>query len=128
MQVSDFLSSCTFFCYFQTILFPFFELIFNLCQVEKQRILQVSTGRSMRSTVGFNNENQDILGIESSRLQSAKADRVGACSVNVGNFEKSYGWQPNPNSGSTKTTIAKAKVNTPGCMRSHNGSSSFFDR
>ncbi|ONI20126.1 hypothetical protein PRUPE_3G316000 [Prunus persica] len=105
-------------------------------EVEKQRILQVSTGRSAYSTVGCNKENQDLLGTEISSLQSARADHAGAGALNAGNSENmSNGRQPNPstssvslNLGSARITKASTKLNSPGCMRSPNGSSSFFDR
>ncbi|XP_021822992.1 chromosome transmission fidelity protein 18 homolog isoform X2 [Prunus avium] len=105
-------------------------------EVEKQRILQVSTGRSAHSTVGCNKENQDLLGTEISSLQSARADHAGAGALNAGNSENmSNGRQPSPstssvslNLGSAKITKASTKLNSPGCMRSPNGSSSFFDR
>ncbi|KAM1111642.1 hypothetical protein ACFX2I_044629 [Malus domestica] len=104
-------------------------------EVEKQRILQASAGRSVHTTVGCNKENHGLFVAETSRLQFARAYCEGECAVNAGNSENmSNGRQPNPCTSSvslnlsSKITTARAKLNSPGSMRSSNGSSGFFDR
>ncbi|KAM2991742.1 hypothetical protein FF2_044061 [Malus domestica] len=104
-------------------------------EVEKQRILQASAGRSVHTTVGCNKENHGLFVAETSRLQFARAYCEGECAVNAGNSENmSNGRQPNPCTSSvslnlsSKINTARAKLNSPGSMRSSNGSSGFFDR
>lgn len=89
----------------------------------------------MHSTVGCNKENHGPFVAETSRLQFARASCEGECAVNAGNSENmSNGRQPNPCTSSvslnlsSKITTARAKLNSPGSMRSSNGSSGFFDR
>ncbi|PRQ35872.1 putative ATPase, AAA-type, core, P-loop containing nucleoside triphosphate hydrolase [Rosa chinensis] len=99
-------------------------------EVEKQRILQASIGRSAQLTDGYNKENHASLRLETRRLQSGRVDHLGASAVNNGKSES----MSNPSSGvlpnlGTGNTPVSTKLNSSGCMRKPSGgSSSFFDR
>lgn len=104
-------------------------------EVEKQRILQASIGRSAHLTDGYNKENQASLGQETRRLQSGRADHVGASAANNGKSESIPNrTQSNPSTSSVSSnlgngnTAAGTKLNSSGCTRRSCGSSSFFDR
>ncbi|KAL6189638.1 hypothetical protein ACLB2K_041024 [Fragaria x ananassa] len=105
-------------------------------EVEKQRILQASIGRSEQLTDGYKKENDASLGLETRKLQSSRADHLGASATNNGKSESmSNRTQSNPSTSvvlpnlGTGSNPAITKLNSSGCMRkSSSGSSSFFDR
>ncbi|KAE8076222.1 hypothetical protein FH972_014885 [Carpinus fangiana] len=103
-----------------------------LHEVEKQKILQVSIGRSIHSTDGCTKERKDFVEVEASRAQSTKNDCVPAC---VGKNMKNIS-QCNPstskmlsNLGSSESTTVGVKLKSHGVMKnSFSRSSNFFDR
>ncbi|KAL5542552.1 hypothetical protein UlMin_010262 [Ulmus minor] len=107
-------------------------------EVEKQRILQASTGRFVHATDGFDKENQVLLGKETSRVQPDQDDHSGTCAKNVenpanmSNLRHSTSSTPavSSNLGSGNNAItANSKLNSSRDKnRSSRGSSSFFDR
>ncbi|XP_050375424.1 uncharacterized protein LOC126792944 [Argentina anserina] len=98
-------------------------------EVEKQRILQASIGRSSQLTDGYNKENDASLGLETRRIKSGIADHFGAPAAKNGKSESTPSTSAAlPNLG-TRNNPASTKLNSSGCMRKSSGSSSsFFDR
>lgn len=87
-------------------------------------------------TDGYKKENDASLGLETRKLQSSRADHLGASATNNGKSESmSNRTQSNPSTSGvlpnlgTGSNPAITKLNSSGCMRkSSSGSSSFFDR
>ncbi|KAM3756299.1 hypothetical protein ACB098_02G101700 [Castanea mollissima] len=109
-----------------------------LHEVEKQKILQVSIGRSVNSIDGCTKERRDFEEVESSRAQSAKTDQSLACVEN--NIENEtnllYIRQCNPSTSKISSNLASSESATA-CMKlkssgdvkkPYRGSSSFFNR
>ncbi|KAM3756300.1 hypothetical protein ACB098_02G101700 [Castanea mollissima] len=110
----------------------------TLRPVEKQKILQVSIGRSVNSIDGCTKERRDFEEVESSRAQSAKTDQSLACVEN--NIENEtnllYIRQCNPSTSKISSNLASSESATA-CMKlkssgdvkkPYRGSSSFFNR
>lgn len=109
-----------------------------LHEVEKQKILQVSIGRSVNATDGCTRERQDFEEVENSIVQSAKTDLAPTCvEKNMENAKNMLNIrQCNPrtskissNLASGESAAACVKLKSHGEIKKpYRGSSSFFDR
>ncbi|KAL4312022.1 hypothetical protein GQ457_01G023010 [Hibiscus cannabinus] len=107
-----------------------------LHEVEKQKILQVSTGKSVHRTDGFSKGDQDIAGKGASGAKSARTISAGAGTKNIENVKNitSTG-QGNPStlavsssSVSSRSVTAEAKQKSAAGSKKPRNGFDFFER
>ena len=89
-------------------------------QVEKQKILQVSTGKSVHRTDGCNNRDQSIIGKGDSGAKSAKTigENAGAGAKNVENVKNmSNTRHGNPTTSTVSSSLVSSRSATTGAKQ-----------
>ncbi|EXC20805.1 Chromosome transmission fidelity protein 18-like protein [Morus notabilis] len=97
-------------------------------EVEKQRILQVSTARFGHLIDGCNKENEALSGKETGRLQPDKASHAGPCAKSIEKTSRHSNPSMPPTSCKPESSTASLKLKPSGGTRRSSGLSSFFDR
>ncbi|XP_057959172.1 uncharacterized protein LOC131151778 isoform X2 [Malania oleifera] len=104
-------------------------------EVEKQRILQQSIGRSMHPTHECSKENQVFARNENCRASSTKTDCAVGCRETIENAKDLDQRQLKPNSSASSSNLGPSrdapvnvKRKSPGDGKKYPSGSSFFDR